>query len=58
MYSIIQLRILKLMCLAISNSNVNEVYIVEIKSHLKDEHIDLRINILNKFRDIFLEHKE
>lgn len=41
-----------------SNSNVNEVYIVEIKSHLKEEHIDQLLKLLGKFKNVFPEHKD
>lgn len=43
--------------LGYSNSDVNEVYIVEIKSHLKDEHIEQLLKTMKKFRDVFPEHK-
>lgn len=43
--------------LGYSNSDVNEVYIVEIKSQLKDEHIEQLLKTMKKFRDVFPEHK-
>jgi hypothetical protein len=44
--------------LAYSNGEMNIAYIVEIKSHLKIEHIQQTLNILEKFKTYFPEHKD
>ena len=44
--------------LAYANSNINEVYVVEVKSHLREEGITQLQTILKDFRRFFPEHKE
>ncbi|WP_330202776.1 DUF3782 domain-containing protein [Cyanobacterium sp. DS4] len=42
--------------LAYSNGEINTVYIVEVKSHAKEEAIDQLKNILGRFHHFFPEH--
>jgi RecB family endonuclease NucS len=53
-------RILNLDMLAYSNSGprINEVYIVEVKSHPREEGLDQMKRILREFREFFPEHKD
>ena len=44
--------------LAYANSTINEVYIVEVKSHLKEEGITQLQKIMKNFRTFFPEHKD
>ena len=44
--------------LAYSNGVTNIAYIVEIKSHLKIEHIQQILNIISKFKSFYPEHKD
>ena len=44
--------------LAYANSEVNEAYVVEVKSHVKEESIDQLRTILERFRRFFPEHKD
>ena len=44
--------------LAYANSTTNEVYIVEVKSHLKEEGITQLQKIMKNFRIFFPEHKD
>ena len=44
--------------LAYANSEVNEAYVVEVKSHAREEAIDQLKNILERFRRFFPEHKD
>lgn len=44
--------------LAYANSDVNEAYIVEVKSHARDEAIEQLRKILERFRRFFPEHKD
>jgi hypothetical protein len=44
--------------LAYANSNINQAYVVEVKSHPREESITQLKAILNKFRDFFPEHKD
>ena len=44
--------------LAYANSSVNEVYVVEVKSHLREEGISQLQDIVAKFRRFFPEHKD
>ncbi len=44
--------------LAYANSSVNEVYIVEVKSHLREEGIFQLQQIMDNFRLLFPEHKD
>ena len=44
--------------LAYANSSVNEVYVVEVKSHLREEGIVQLQNIMDHFRQLFPEHKD
>ena len=43
--------------LAYANSFINEVYVVEVKSHLREEGITQLQNIMDNFRRFFPEHK-
>lgn len=49
-------RSIELDVLAYSNSGVNEVYIVEVKSHLREEGLDQMRRTLTDFREFFPEH--
>jgi hypothetical protein len=42
--------------LAYSNSAVNEVYVVEVKSHLRDDGVDQMLRILREFHHFFPNH--
>lgn len=42
--------------LAYSNSAVNEVYVVEVKSHLRDDGVDQMLRILREFHHFFPGH--
>lgn len=42
--------------LAYSNSTTNEVYVVEVKSHLREEGLSQMLKILREFRSFFPEH--
>lgn len=42
--------------MAFANSNVNEVYVVEVKSHLREEGIVQLQGIMDNFRRFFPEH--
>ena len=44
--------------LAYANSTTNEVYVVEVKSHLKEEGITQLQKIIENFRKFFPEHKD
>jgi len=44
--------------LAYANSEVNEAYVVEVKSHVREEAIDQLRSILERFRQFFPEHKD
>jgi len=44
--------------LAYANSTINEVYVVEVKSHLREEGIIQLQTIMKNFRRFFPEHKE
>ena len=44
--------------LAYANSTINEVYVVEVKSHLREEGITQLSNTIDKFRFFFPEHKD
>ncbi len=44
--------------LAYANSEVNEAYLVEVKSHAREESIVQLRNILERFRQFFPEHKD
>jgi hypothetical protein len=44
--------------LAYSNSGTNEVYVVEVKSHLREEGIQQMLKILQEFRSFFPEHRD
>ena len=44
--------------LAYANSTINEVYVVEVKSHLKEEGIIQLQKIMKNFRKFFPEHKD
>jgi len=42
--------------LAYANTTINQVIIVEVKSHLKEREFQSAMNIINKFREAFPEH--
>ena len=44
--------------LAYANSSVKEVYVVEVKSHLREEGISQLQEIITHFRQFFPEHKD
>ena len=44
--------------LAYANSNTNEVYVVEVKSHLREEGISQLQTIMTHFRSFFPEHSD
>ncbi len=44
--------------LAYANSSVNELYVVEVKSHLREEGIIQLQKIITNFRQLFPEHKD
>lgn len=44
--------------LGYTNGSVNVAYVVEVKSHLKDNALDQILEILSKFKDSFPEHKD
>jgi len=44
--------------LAYANSTINEVYVVEVKSHLREEGITQLQTIMKNFRRFFPEHKD
>ena len=44
--------------LAYANSDINQAYLVEVKSHPREESITQLKRLLGKFRDYFPEHKD
>jgi hypothetical protein len=50
-------RTMELDVLAYSNSTVNEVYVVEVKSHLHESGLDQMLRILREFHDFFPGHQ-
>jgi hypothetical protein len=44
--------------LAYANSEINEVYAVEVKSHLREEGINQLSNLMANFRSLFPEHAD
>jgi hypothetical protein len=44
--------------LAYANSGIDEVYVVEVKSHLREEHLQEMLKNLERFPRFFPEHKE
>ena len=44
--------------LAYANSTINEAYVVEVKSHLREEGIEQLSNTIDQFRFFFPEHKD
>lgn len=44
--------------LAYANSGIDEVYIVEVKSHLREEHLQEMLNNLERFPRFFPQHKD
>ena len=44
--------------LAYANSDINQAYLVEVKSHPREESITQMKRLLGKFRDFFPEHKD
>lgn len=51
-------RVMELDVLAYSNSTVNEAYVVEVKSHLRQDGIQQMKQILREFREFFPEHAD
>lgn len=51
-------RSLEIDVLAYSNAEINEVYVVEVKSHLREDGLEQMKNILHEFRDFFPEHAD
>lgn len=51
-------RSLELDVLAYSNAEINEVYVVEVKSHLREDGLEQMKKILREFRDFFPEHED
>jgi hypothetical protein len=51
-------RSLEVDVLAYSNAQINEVYVVEVKSHLREDGLEQMKKILREFRDFFPEHKD
>ena len=49
-------RTMELDVLAYSNSRTNEAYVVEVKSHLREEGLEQLRRILREFREFFPEH--
>jgi len=49
-------RTMELDVLAYSNSGVNTAYVVEVKSHLREDGLEQLRRILREFRDFFPEH--
>jgi len=49
-------RTMELDVLAYSNSGVNAAYVVEVKSHLREDGLDQLRRTLREFRDFFPEH--
>jgi hypothetical protein len=43
--------------LAFSNSKVNEVYVVEVKSHLREDGLNQMLRMLREFHDFFPGHQ-
>ncbi|MFL6196531.1 MAG: DUF3782 domain-containing protein, partial [Thermoanaerobaculia bacterium] len=51
-------RVMEVDVLAYSNSGTNEVYVVEVKSHLREEGLQQMLKILQEFRTFFPEHQD
>jgi hypothetical protein len=51
-------RVMEMDVLAYSNSKVNEAYVVEVKSHLRQDGIQQMKQILRDFREFFPEHSD
>lgn len=51
-------RSLELDVLAYSNSQKNEAYVVEVKSHLREDGLDQLLRTLKEFREFFPEHAD
>jgi hypothetical protein len=51
-------RVMELDVLAYSNSTVNQAYVVEVKSHLRQDGIQQMKQILRDFREFFPEHAD
>ncbi len=51
-------RHLEIDVLAYANSEINEAYVVEVKSHVREEAIQQLHDILKHFRQFFPEHKD
>ena len=48
---------LELDVLAYANGAINAAYVVEVKSHLREEHVQQLLGILEQFADWFPEHR-
>jgi thymidylate synthase len=51
-------RHLEIDTLAYANGEINAAYVVEVKSHLREEAIDQLSTLLEQFRDFFPEHRD
>jgi hypothetical protein len=51
-------RSLEIDVLAYSNADVNEVYVVEVKSHLREDGIQQMLRILREFHDFYPVHED
>ncbi len=50
-------RIMELDVFAYSNSGTNQVFIIEVKSHLREEGLEQMLQMLHAFSEFFPEHK-
>ena len=51
-------RSMELDVLALSNADINEIYVVEVKSHLKEDGLEQMLTILRDFRYFFPDHDD
>lgn len=51
-------RSLEIDVLAYSNADINEVYVVEVKSHLREDGIQQMLRILREFHDFYPVHED
>jgi hypothetical protein len=51
-------RVMEVDVLAYSNSGTNEVYVVEVKSHLREDGLQQMLHRLKEFRTFFPEHND
>lgn len=57
-YEIDKSKDLEIDYLGLCNGKVNKVFVVEVKSNLKDEHINQILKIVKKFRELLPEFKD